>query len=88
VTIYQEKARRLAEEILISDISKDYAHRFAEYEENMDSEEARERFLRTRAEYQVLVESVVGMIRTVTGVDEAPTSSGLGGCGGCCGGRR
>ncbi|MCL2619697.1 MAG: hypothetical protein FWD97_02020 [Defluviitaleaceae bacterium] len=85
MTIYQEKARMLAEEVLVSDISKDYAHAFAEYEENTDDGQAQERFLRARAEYQVMVESVVGMIRTVTGVDEAPSG---GGCGGCCGGRR
>lgn len=85
MTIYQEKARKLAEEVLISDISKDYAHAFARYEENAQDPMAQEQFLRARAEYQVMVESVVGMIRTVTGVDEAPKG---GGCGGCCGGKR
>jgi len=84
VTIYQEKARNLADELLLSEASKNYAHAFARLEEDLDNADTRERFLRARAEYRVLVEGVVGMIRTITGVDEVAG----GGCGGCCGGGR
>ena len=85
--IYQQKARQLADEILRSEISLDYGDAFAVCRSDPDDPVAQAEFLRARAEYQVLVESVIGVIRATTGVEESGFGLG-GGCGGCCGGQK
>ena len=77
MTIYHQKAIELAEEILRSEASKDYA--------DARDEGSDEEFLRLRAEYFELVDSVLEIFKKTLGIEE---TAGCG-CpnkttGGCC----
>jgi len=79
MTIYHQKAIELAEEILRSEASKDYA--------DARDEGTDEEFLRLRAEYHDLVNSVTETLRRHCGLD--PQSPQVCACpnktaGGCC----
>jgi len=90
MNIYFEKARKLADEILASEESKDFAEAAATLENNPGDKGLEADYLILRAEYAELVSGVVNIIQDTLGVK---TAGGCGGCGGgsgggCCGGHK
>jgi len=88
MTNYHEMAVALAEEVLASEQSKDYADARNALEENPENKEIEAEFLRMRADYLELVGSVIGTLQTTLGVIPTRTSCCSSGSGGCCGGKR
>ncbi|MDR2167858.1 MAG: YlbF family regulator [Clostridiales bacterium] len=77
-----EKAALLAEEILASEASKDYADAWAAAEESPENKEILMEFDRLRAEYKELIDSTIGVLLMKLGF----ATGGCGGCGGRNGG--
>ncbi|MCL2575187.1 MAG: YlbF family regulator [Defluviitaleaceae bacterium] len=80
MTIFEEKAKELADDILRSELSKDFADAQAAAEANPDDEAAMAEFLQLRTEYYNLINSVLATIKSVLG--DVPKKSCCG--GGCC----
>ena len=77
MTIYHEKAKALAYELLQSEASKDYADAKAAFRAGeMDDEATTKEFLRLKAEYEQLVNSVIETLRMNLGL---PANAGS-----CC----
>ncbi|MCL2169602.1 MAG: hypothetical protein FWB74_06225 [Defluviitaleaceae bacterium] len=84
--IYHEKALELANEILASEESKNFADAAAEFERNPEDETVRAELIRFKNDYEVLIGSVMGVMHMALGVSPVSSGCGGGGCGGCGGG--
>jgi len=87
MTVYIEKARALANEILASEESKDYADAAALAEENPDDNAKMTEFLQKKAEYMELVTAVLSVMKMTLGVENVKKKCCSSG-GGCCKGRK
>jgi cell fate (sporulation/competence/biofilm development) regulator YlbF (YheA/YmcA/DUF963 family) len=82
MSIYHEIAVELANAILASEVSKDYVDSKAAFRaDDEESELALAEYLRCKAEYENLINSVIETFKNALGLE---TLSG----GGCCRGRK
>jgi len=88
MTTYIEKARALANEVLSSEESKDYADAAAAAEENPSDTDKMAEFLRCKAEYEELVGSIFNTMQMALGVELTKKKCCSSGGAGCCKGRK
>ena len=87
MTIYETKAQDLANEILISDESKNYSYALVNLQAEPDNDQAIADFMRYKSDYETLINSALDILQGTLGISFGGGGGCGGGGGGCCGRR-